>query len=97
METGQSLISHEKRLSKAGDCVIQFVESTITSAQYNVIDEDGAIKYIGRIDKTPSLDEYCSCPDQFHRNTKFYKDEHGFSLQCKHIIQAKKLRGWANE
>lgn len=94
METSTHILSQEKRQSKSKNCVIQFVKSTETFAYFNVIDEDYSIKYIGRIEKIPSLDEYCSCPDQFHRNSISYQNEHGYSLSCKHMIQAKAKRGW---
>ena len=95
METSQQILSAEKRQSKSKDCVIQFVKSTETFAYYNVLNEDdSSIKYIGRIEKIPSLNEYCSCSDQFHRNSKLYQDEHGFAFQCKHLMSAKEKRGW---
>ena len=94
METSNQILSHEKRKEKSKDCLIQFVKLDKNFSYYNVLSEDGNIKYIGRIEIVPSLNEYCSCPDQFHRNTKFYQDEHGFSLACKHMILAKSLRGW---
>lgn len=94
METSQQILSQEKRKSKSKDCIIQFAASGKNFAYYNVLNSDGSIRYIGRIESIPSLLEGCSCPDQFHRNTKSFQDEHGFSLACKHMIQAKKLRGW---
>ena len=94
MESSQQILSAEKRQSKANDCIIQFVKSTETFAYYNVLNEENKIKYIGRIEKIPSLNEYCSCPDQFHRNSKSYQNEHGYSLSCKHMLASKRLRGW---
>jgi len=94
METSQQILSQEKRQSKSKNCIIQFVKLGKNFCYYNVLNEDNSIRYIGRIESIPSLNEYCSCPDQFHRNNRFYQDEHGFVLQCKHIIQAKQLRGW---
>lgn len=94
METSTQILSQEKRITKSKECVIQFVKSTETFAYYDVLNMDGSIRHIGRIEKVPSLNEYCSCPDQFHRNSKSHRDEHGFSLQCKHMIQAKEKRGW---
>jgi len=94
METGHQILSQEKRQLKSKDCTIQFVKLDDTFSYYNVLNEENKIKYIGRIEKTKSCDEYCSCPDQFHRSSKSYQDEHGFSLQCKHMIQAKAKRGW---
>ncbi len=94
METSAQILSQEKRKAKSKDCRIQFVKLEKNFSYYNVLNDDNSIKYIGRIEIIPSLNEYCSCPDQFHRNTKFYQDEHGFSLNCKHMLKAKKLRGW---
>jgi hypothetical protein len=94
METSTQILSQEKRQSKSKECVIQFVKATEDFAYYNVLDEDNSIKYIGRIEKVQSLNEYCSCPDQFHRNNKVFRNEHGYSLQCKHMIQAVIKRGW---
>ena len=94
METSQQILSAEKRQSKSKDIPIQFVTITDDFCYYNVLNEENKIKYIGRIEKIPSLLEGCSCPDQFHRNSKSYQDEHGFALQCKHILASKRLRGW---
>ena len=94
MDTSTQIFSQEKRKEKAQECRIIFEKLDKDTSYYTVLNDDGEAKYIGRIEIVKSLDEYCTCPDQFHRNTRFYKDEHGFSLQCKHMIQAKKLRGW---
>ena len=94
METSTQILSHEKRKTKSKDCVVRFIKSTEKFAYYDALDEDGSIKYIGRIEKIPSLSEYCSCPDQFHRNNESFQNEHGYSMQCKHMIQAIIKRGW---
>ena len=93
METSKQILSQEKRIEKSDTVDIQFTFLTEDFAYFNVV-KDGKIKYIGRIEKTRSLSEYCSCPDQFHRNSKAFQDSHGFALRCKHMIQALKKRGW---
>lgn len=94
METGKQIITQEKRVKKAKDTKIQFIYLEEKLSYYNVLDADDKIKYIGRIEKIKSCNEYCSCPDQFHRSNKTYQDEHGYSLQCKHMLSAKIKRGW---
>ncbi len=94
MDTLQQIFSQEKRTISSKSVTVRFVKSTNNFAYYDVLNKDIKIKYIGRIEKTKSCNEYCSCYDQFHRNSKSYQDEHGFSLQCKHMIQAKEKRGW---
>ena len=92
METGLQLISQEKREEKSKSVMLEIFFSTNEFSYYRVL--NGTHPYTGRIEKTKSLIEGCTCPDQFHKNNKFYQDEHGFALQCKHMIQAKQLRGW---
>ena len=70
MDTSAQFLTQEKRESKSKDCTIQFEMLTDGFAYYNSLDEENKIKYIGRIEPSPSLDEYCSCPDQFHRNSQ---------------------------
>ena len=94
METGHQLFSQEKRIEKSEKIRIEFVFVAPEFCYFNVLNKEGKIKYIGRIEIVKSLTEECSCPDQFHRNNRFYQHEHGFSLQCKHMLKAKKLRGW---
>lgn len=94
METGHQILSQEKRIAKSKEVNIQFMFLAPEFCYYYVLNDEGKIKYTGRIEIIKSLTEGCSCPDQFHRNNRFYQDEHGFALQCKHMISAKKLRGW---
>ena len=96
METGHQFIQHQRREERASNVKLEFFFLSDDFCYYRVLSNDNKIKYTGRIEKTKSLTEGCSCPDQFHKNNRFYKDEHGFALQCKHIIQAKKKRGWYN-
>lgn len=49
--------------------------------------------YFGRITPDESLNEYCTCADFVFRNDDFMA-KHNTVLQCKHMIAAKKLRGW---
>jgi len=92
METSVQILSQEKREEKSKDVKLKFFLATDTFCYYRVL--NGQMTYTGRIESKPSLTEGCTCHDQFHRNDRFYQDEHGFALQCKHMIQAKKLRGW---
>ena len=44
------------------------------------------IKYMGRITDKRTHDEYCTCDDNFWRNTEDYKKTHALSFQCKHQL-----------
>ena len=94
MENSNQIFTQEKRIKKAKNTLVQFVTLEEKQSYFNIVEKNGTIKYIGKITKQDSLNEYCTCPDHFHRNTENYKNEHGFCLQCKHMIQAKTLRGW---
>jgi len=94
METSTQFLTQEKRQEGSKDVSVQFVYEKDDFIYYNILSTDGGIKYLGRVEKTKSLSEYCTCPDFLHRNNIFYRNEHGFALQCKHIIAAKKARGW---
>ena len=100
METGHQLLSQDKRDKKSKEVNIQFTFLADDFTYYNVIKTEPMFQekftaYIGRITKVPTESEYCSCQDHLHRNSESYKNEHGYSLQCKHMIQAKKKRGWS--
>ena len=96
METGNQMLSQQKRETKAKDLQVRLILRTDFS-YYDILNTSGDVTNIGRIESTPSLNEYCTCQDFIYRNNKFYEDEHGFVLQCKHIIAAKKARGWEDK
>lgn len=91
MDKFKEQISDEKRRSseKQNSVKIQWQDEL----HFNVLDEDGHIKYIGKIDPEHPEQEMCTCPDQFHRNTENFRATHGFALQCKHLINAHEMRG----
>ena len=94
MEMGKQMIENEERAVRAEDVHIAFYFLNPEYHYFRVYDDDNNMKYQGRIDKTKSTLEDCSCPDEFFSNTKDYKHEHGYSFQCKHLIAARRLRGW---
>jgi len=99
METSQQIFSQKKRVQKSEDVRIQFTVETEKFCYYNVIKteklfREDYIAYLGRITKNPSEAEYCGCGDFLNRSTQNFKNEHGHVLQCKHMMQAKKIRGW---
>lgn len=94
METSRQILANEKRAQRSKDCKIQFTSMDYNSANFFVLDIDDSIKYVGRVERYPSIEEACTCPDQFHRNNTEYKNEHGFSLNCKHMIKAKSMLRW---
>jgi len=88
-DAGKEMMSQEKREKKSRDVKIVFT----TPDWFNVVDEQGNFKYNGTVRAaTPSLEDSCSCPDFGNRNSEEYKAEHGFALQCKHILKARSVR-----
>ena len=104
MENSKSILSEEKRISKAKDVWIQFISSDGEVSKFNVLDEKGNIKYFGVIKtKTSNESDNCSCPSftfgmQYDKIENEYKGEsnyireHGYAFSCKHIISAREKR-----
>ena len=80
---------------------IVFVEDSFTN--FNVLNEDGTTKYLGKIDLEKNVDDQCTC-DSFYYGMQFekisedsvkvesrYVNEHGTTYQCKHVLAAKAL------
>lgn len=90
----------EKRIKNSKDVKIQFT----TPNEFSVLDDDGNIKYYGKVSANKEEDE-CSCPS-WNFGMKFelaspennskgesrYQAENGFSFQCKHLILAREVR-----
>lgn len=104
MDNSKTIISEEKRASKAKDVWIQFTESDGEIDKFNVLNEEGNIKYFGQIkSKIPNESDKCSCPsytygmqydkiEDEYKGESNYLREHGYSFQCKHIISARAKR-----
>lgn len=102
MENSKSILSEEKRKSKSKDVMIQFIDETFT--KFNVLNEEGNIKYFGLLkSETPHEEDSCSCPSftfgmQYDKIENEYKGEsnylreHGYSFSCKHILKARMIR-----
>lgn len=90
-DKGKEILSNEKRKDKVknDEIFVQFDDPN----HFKTLDEDGKIKYIGKVNSELPLTEICTCPDQFHRNTENFRAEHGFALQCKHLRKAHEIRG----
>ena len=91
----------ERREQASKQVKIVFVEDSFT--KFNVLNEDGTTKYLGKIDLEKNVDHECSC-DSFYYGMQFekisedsvkvesrYVNEHGTVFQCKHILAAKAL------
>lgn len=88
-DKGKEILSQEKRMAKAKDVRIVFT----TPEYFNVVDEFGSLKYVGRIRAPkPHVEDSCTCKDFENRNSEEYVAEHGFALQCKHLIAARSVR-----
>jgi len=88
METSNNEnLSQEKRIIASRGVYVQIAELKADHSYYNVIDPDTKkVKYIGRISEANDHDQYCTCPDNFHRNTADYRNTHPNGFQCKHQI-----------
>lgn len=61
---------------------------------FNVVDENGALKYDGFVTgQQPADTDDCKCPsftnNNFSKAEGWYKDTRGHAFQCKHIIAAR--------
>jgi hypothetical protein len=88
----------EKRELKSKEVKIIYTKQTELGSQrtqfFNVIDEEGSLKYDGHFEiGKPSIDDYCSCKSFENGNNSkvngYYPDTHGHAFQCKHIIKAR--------
>ncbi len=102
-EMKDTAIFHERRVEKSKDVKIQFTDP-LTLKSFVVLDDDGNIKYYGKLSDNKEDDE-CSCPSWMYgmkfelasdeNNSKGesrYKAENGIAYQCKHIIAAREVR-----
>lgn len=108
MDAGKEMLQQDKAKLAAELVGIVFIDSE----NFNIIaTEDeidkttklvkihkGEMKYNGKIiGPKPHIDDYCTCPSQFHRNNKQFQDEHGYAFQCKHLEQARAKRYQGHE
>ena len=89
----------EKRITKSKEVKIVFVEPQV----FNVVDEEGAIKYFGVLTDNKVNDE-CSCPSHTYgmkfeevtetnlKGESRYLAENGFAFMCKHLLAARAIR-----
>ena len=87
MDMGKQIIFEERRKEKSKSVRIQFVESD----RFNVLDDEGNLKYIGKIDPKNQEDD-CTCMSFIQGNKDRYVNANGQAFQCKHIMKAKELR-----
>jgi len=88
MDQGKELIFEERRKVRSKEVKIQFV----TPIDFNVVDEEGNLKYVGKIDPPE-----CTCPSFFHSNNNRYETTHAEPLRCKHLYKAIEIRGLNND
>lgn len=88
MLSSKEIFSDEKRIEASKGVYVQIANIGINHSYFNVYDPKDLtkIKYMGKITEKRTHDEYCTCPDNFHRNTEDYKKTHSESFQCKHQI-----------
>ena len=83
MDLGKEQIFAERREQRSKDVRIQFV----TPDCFNVVDEEGNLKYVGSINP---LD--CTCMSYYQHNQERYTSTHAEVFECKHILAAKRIR-----
>lgn len=79
MDAGKETIFEERRKARADTVKIQFV----TPTQFNVVDDDGNLKYVGCVDPVD-----CTCHSFINMNTPTYEKTHPEPAKCKHIYKA---------
>ncbi|GEM_PF-4497198 len=100
---GKDTVYFQERRKEASKKVkLQFVDEEFK--KFNVLDDSGNVKYLGKIDLEKSIDDDCSCPsfeygmqyeklDEIGKKGKsLYLEYNGTAFQCKHIIRAKSMR-----
>lgn len=87
MEMSKEIFQNEEKIIRAKKVVVEFADFMGNHAHFNVIDPDTKkIKYMGQISINRNHSDFCTCPDNFHRNTENYKKTHALSYQCIHQI-----------
>ncbi|MEK6829268.1 MAG: hypothetical protein AABY15_04010 [Nanoarchaeota archaeon] len=104
MDNSKTLSAEEKRKTKSSEVWIQFLEADGVMSKFNVLDEEGNIKYLGQIkDKEQSDIDNCTCPsfmygmsydkiESEYKGESNFVREHGYNFNCKHIIAARVKR-----
>jgi len=83
--------SNEKRIVASEGVLVQIACLRVGISDFNVIHPDTQkVKYIGRITASNDHAQFCTCPDNFHRNDAAYKSTHANGFQCKHQIAYRK-------
>ena len=70
-----------RREEKANDVNVQFIKSD----EFNILDDEGQIKYFVKLDLDSRQTHECTCRSFQHGNTQPYLDLHGINFECKHI------------
>ena len=83
MDIGKEQIFEERRVVRSKEVRIQFV----TPDYFNVLDEEGSLKYVGSIGK----DLYCTCMSYMQHDKDFYSSTHSEVFRCKHIMAAQEI------
>lgn len=94
MQNSNDIKQEEKRIQKAKDVLVTFpLAKEGNYKAFNVIDENGNLKYDGNVEPNPSITDDCKCPSFTNNNNSktegLYSDTHGFAFQCKHIIASR--------
>lgn len=97
MHTSGQIISDQKRIAKSKKVIAQLAVQRGDVLYFNILNENGTIKYLVRTRREPAIDDYCTCGDFIHRNTDNYMNENGHALQCKHILKCKRMLGLQQE
>ena len=84
MDQGKELIFEERRKIRSKEVKIQFV----TPDDFNVVDEDGNLKYVGKLNPLE-----CTCMSYYQHSQERYTSTHAEPFLCKHLIKANEVRG----
>lgn len=92
-----TMADEQKRTDAAGSVDVRLASIVLKRgekfAHFDVIKKGRAV-YATGIGEIPSMDDFCSCGDFTNRNTEYYWDTHGHTLQCKHIIKSRSAVDW---
>ena len=87
MLSSKEIFSDEKRVVASLGVYVQIAAPKSNHEYFNVIDPNtNKIKYMGKINDKNDHSQFCTCPDNFHRNTEDYKKTHALGFQCKHQL-----------
>lgn len=94
MDNSNAIKQEEKRKENSKSVIVFFPKAKENNYNtFNIVDEEGNLKYDGNVEILPSIADSCSCPSYTFGNKPKgegeYSDTHGYSFQCKHIIAAR--------